>query len=85
MKGDIIREIFDKLRHNSNHHLGMGDIRLTITQQEEICKEVDQIVICPNCGNYDNHHTNYDYSKKELPIIDYLCNECGTFFNSKEK
>ena len=30
----------------------------------------------------------YDYSKKELPIIDVLCNECGEFFeleNLKQK
>jgi uncharacterized Zn finger protein len=44
-------------------------------------------VICPKCGNEENFHFNYDYSKKELPIIDVLCNECGEFFeleNSKQ-
>lgn len=33
--------------------------------------------MCPECGNEENFHTNYDYSKKEMPIIDIICNECG--------
>ena len=37
-------------------------------------------VICPNCGEKENFHFNYDYSKPNLPIEDVLCNECGTFF-----
>jgi uncharacterized Zn finger protein len=48
----------------------------------------EEKVICPKCGNEENFHFNYDYSKKELPIIDVLCNECGEFFeleNSKQK
>jgi uncharacterized Zn finger protein len=40
-------------------------------------------VICPKCGNEENFHFNYNYSKKELPIIDVLCNECGEFFESE--
>ena len=27
---------FNALRHNPNHHLGLGDIRLTVAQQDEI-------------------------------------------------
>jgi uncharacterized Zn finger protein len=48
----------------------------------------EEKVICPKCGNEENFHFNYDYSKKELPIIDVLCNECGEFFElekSKQK
>jgi uncharacterized Zn finger protein len=41
--------------------------------------EEDEI-ICPKCGEKENFHFNYDYSKKELPIIDVLCNECGEYF-----
>jgi hypothetical protein len=37
-------------------------------------------VICPKCGNDDNFHYNYNYSKKDLPIINILCNECGEAF-----
>jgi uncharacterized Zn finger protein len=43
----------------------------------------EQEIICPNCGNEDNFHFNYDYTKKELPIINILCNECGNFFELK--
>jgi uncharacterized Zn finger protein len=42
-------------------------------------------VICPKCGNEENFHFNYDYSKKELPIIDVLCNECGEFIDLIKK
>lgn len=36
---------------------------------------------CPKCGEEENFHFNYDYSKKELPVIDVMCNECGETFN----
>jgi len=35
-----LEEYFKKLRFDENHHLGMGDIRLTIAQQEEILEMV---------------------------------------------
>ena len=44
----------------------------------------EKIVICPKCGNTENFHYNYDYSKKERPIIDILCNECGEFFEKNK-
>lgn len=37
-----IRKCFEQLRFDKNHHLGMGDIRLTIAQQEEICELVER-------------------------------------------
>lgn len=40
-------------------------------------------IVCPKCGNKDNFHFNYDYSKKDLPIEDILCNECGKIFEIK--
>lgn len=43
--------------------------------------ELPDSEVCPKCGNKENFHTNYDYSRKEMPIIDILCNECGEFFN----
>jgi hypothetical protein len=36
MTPDSLRELFDRLRHDPAHHLGMGDIRLTMGQQDEI-------------------------------------------------
>lgn len=40
----------------------------------------DEEIICPNCGEKENFHFNYDYSDVNLSIIDVLCNECGVFF-----
>lgn len=39
---------------------------------------------CPNCGNEDNLHLNYDYSTKDLKVIDALCNECGEIFKLED-
>lgn len=41
-----IRECFKQLRLDKNHHLGLGDIRLTIAQQEEICDLVERFYHC---------------------------------------
>jgi hypothetical protein len=37
-----IRKCFEELRSDKDHHLGMGDIRLTIGMQEEICDLVER-------------------------------------------
>lgn len=41
-----LREYFKQLRFDKNHHLGLGDIRLTIGQQEEICDLVERFYHC---------------------------------------
>jgi hypothetical protein len=41
-----IRECFKQLRFDENHHLGLGDIRLTIAQQNEICDLVERFYHC---------------------------------------
>ncbi len=41
-----LRECFKQLRYDENHHLGLGDIRLTIAQQEEICDLVERFYHC---------------------------------------
>jgi formate dehydrogenase maturation protein FdhE len=38
---------------------------------------------CPNCGECDNLHINYNWDKPNTPIEEYLCNECGTYFKPK--
>ena len=40
----------------------------------------DEKIVCPNCGEKENFHFNYDYSKQDRPVIDVLCYECCTFF-----
>jgi hypothetical protein len=37
-----LAEYFSKLRLDKNHHLGRGDIRLTLSQQYEIYKMVEK-------------------------------------------
>lgn len=37
-----LAEYFSKLRMDKNHHLGLGDIRLTLSQQYEIYKMVEK-------------------------------------------
>jgi hypothetical protein len=41
-----LRKCFEQLRFDKNHHLGLGDIRLTIAQQEEICELVERFYRC---------------------------------------
>lgn len=38
--------------------------------------------ICPKCGEPENHHYNLDYMKPERPVIDIICNSCGTTFKN---
>jgi spore coat polysaccharide biosynthesis protein SpsF (cytidylyltransferase family) len=41
-----IRKCFEQLRLDKNNHLGEGDIRLTIEQQEDICELVERFYRC---------------------------------------
>lgn len=45
----------------------------------------EEIIICPICGENENFHFNYDWSKPNIPIIEILCNECGNFFEENNK
>lgn len=39
---DKIKTIFEQNRNDENHHLGLGDIRLTIAQQKKVLKIIDE-------------------------------------------
>ncbi len=39
---DIVK-YFEDLRWDQNHHMGLGDIRLTMSQQEEIIEYVTDL------------------------------------------
>lgn len=41
-----IRKCFELLRLDKNHHLGLGDIRLTKVEQDEICELVEHFYRC---------------------------------------
>lgn len=38
-----LAKYFEQLRFDEHHHLGLGDIRLTIGQQEELCVLIDKL------------------------------------------
>lgn len=42
----------------------------------------DLITKCPFCGETENFHYNHDYSEKNCPVIDILCNQCGETFKT---
>lgn len=50
-----VKELFDRLRFDPAHHLGAGDIRLTIGQQDEIVSALSHVA--PNCPyrSYKDH------------------------------
>jgi hypothetical protein len=37
-----LRECFKQMRFDDDHHSNLGDIRLTIAEQDKICDLVDQ-------------------------------------------
>ena len=52
-----MKEYFRKLRFDKNHHLGLGDVRLTIGMQEELIAKnaelldaLKKIYLCPDAG-----------------------------------
>jgi hypothetical protein len=40
----ILREMFRQIRLGKHNHLGLGDIRLTVAQQDEICYLVESLI-----------------------------------------
>ena len=53
-----IRECFRHLRFHEKFHLGLGDIRLTIAMQDEICDLVEKFYGNKNNTNNNNEQTN---------------------------
>lgn len=45
-----LSEYFRKLRFDKDHHLGMGDIRLTLGQQEEIVEALTPKAVDSECA-----------------------------------
>jgi hypothetical protein len=40
-----------------------------------------KIYKCPECGEVNNLHFNHDLTQQHRPVIDVLCNICGTTFD----
>jgi hypothetical protein len=73
-----IHEYFNDLRHNSAHHLGMGDIRITQGQQDEIIAEFDRLSAALEsiAGSSMSHFVDYRhaYSRSREKAIAALAN-----------
>ena len=78
---EAIKEYFNKLRHDDKHHLGLGDIRLTIGQQEEIIRLIEEEfkkVYLPHVSK--NEVAGCDHCRDEQGFTIgnmYVCDKCG--------
>lgn len=57
---------FEQLRFNKNTHLGLGDIRLAIGMQKEICKLIDRFYEKKNIRNYKKPERENSFSKEDM-------------------
>jgi len=53
---------------------------MELNTEIEVTFEIDGDAPCSHCGEEENIHTNYDWSKENRPIDEFLCNECGKYF-----
>lgn len=42
---------------------------------------MENLYTCPSCGEGENLHYNYDYSKQHRPVREVLCKKCGQMFD----
>jgi hypothetical protein len=61
-----------------------GDMMFIHNSYDGREKEEEEQDCCPNCGECENIHVNYDWYQKHRPVEEYLCNECGIYFKPKE-
>jgi hypothetical protein len=61
-----LSKYFRDLRMDENHHIGLGDIRLTIAQQDEIC-DIAAENIAESINYYSKQVFNTEH-KHEHPI-----------------
>ena len=54
--------MFDALRNDPQHHLGLGDIRLTIAQQDEILAMISPLPPAEGADDLKQYMTNLLYS-----------------------
>lgn len=47
MNREELKSMFDALRNDPHHHLGLGDIRLTVAQQDLILDAIDDPSLPP--------------------------------------
>jgi len=73
-----LRKYFKKLRFDEKHHLGLGDIRLTIEQQDKICNLVNNKI--KNKENID-YTISFGIKDSEIIFIDF--NEMLDFCDCK--
>lgn len=60
-----LHEKFKKMRHDPTIHLGLGDIRLTLSEQEDILQSAP-ISIAQKYARWKEKHPNEDYQYDEI-------------------
>lgn len=40
---NYVEALFHKLRHNKRHHLGLGDVRITLAQQDALADKFEAL------------------------------------------
>lgn len=68
-----VSEYFRKLRMDDNHHLGLGDVRISAAQQTEIVVLIEKQIPIDIIKKY------IDW-KKQNPNEDYQLDEIGEFY-----
>jgi hypothetical protein len=67
-----LSDYFRKLRFDKDHHLGLGDIRLTMHQQDEICELISNRFL-----EILEKNTYCQCDIKYWSIYRHNCDKCG--------
>ena len=82
-----IKEYFNKMRHDDKHHLGLGDIRLTIAQQEEIICLIEEKFKKVNLAHVSNNEVSF-YCQRDIEgesICEEQCEHCKEYYAPLER
>jgi hypothetical protein len=64
-----VEALFHKLRHSRHHHIGLGDVRLTLAQQEALAYKFEAL-------RQWIERTGDQHDICTQPILGKACNNC---------
>lgn len=83
---DILRKFFHDLRFDKDHHLGIGDVRVTFGQQEDIVSKLEACdpIKTPCCGVALSGSALQPYPVYWNPHNGVVqCHCCGTIYDPR--
>ena len=83
---DILRKFFHDLRFDKDHHLGIGDVRVTFGQQEDIVSKLEacEPIKTPCCGVALSGSALQPYPVYWNPHNGVVqCHCCGTIYDPR--